>query len=111
MLFLTYVRRQLRHRLRQAVLIGAGLAVAAGLVITISAASASVKNTHAGPAATTAQTRSRPARAGLAVPCRVPAGQGSQVPVTARHSSPVPLPARHGSQVPARGCQVPAPAK
>src|SRR5579862_8889852 len=48
MLFFTYVRLELRHRLRQAVVIAAGLAVGVALVITVSAASAGVKNAQAG---------------------------------------------------------------
>ncbi|HUZ24105.1 MAG TPA: ABC transporter permease [Streptosporangiaceae bacterium] len=43
-MFLTYLRRELRRRARQASLIGAGLAVGIGLVITVTALSAGVKN-------------------------------------------------------------------
>ncbi|MFL6076882.1 MAG: ABC transporter permease [Mycobacteriales bacterium] len=42
MLFFTYLRRELRHRRRQAILIALGLAVGVGLVITVSAASSGV---------------------------------------------------------------------
>jgi ABC-type lipoprotein release transport system permease subunit len=42
MFFLTYLRRELRHRMRQAVVIVAGLAVGVGLVITVTALSSGV---------------------------------------------------------------------
>jgi putative ABC transport system permease protein len=48
MLFLTYLRLELRHRLRQAVLISAGLAVGVALVITVSAVAAGTSNAQAG---------------------------------------------------------------
>jgi putative ABC transport system permease protein len=41
--FLTYLRRELRRRMRQSVFIALGLAVGIGLVVTVSAASAGVK--------------------------------------------------------------------
>ena len=43
-MFFTYLRRELRRRMRQAVFIAVGLAVGVGLVITVTAASAGVKN-------------------------------------------------------------------
>src|SRR5256884_2659940 len=43
MLF-TYLRRELRRRMRQAIFIALGLALGVGLVITVTAASAGVKN-------------------------------------------------------------------
>ncbi|MBO0806831.1 MAG: ABC transporter permease [Actinobacteria bacterium] len=43
MFFITYLRRELRRRLRQAVFISLGLAVGVGLVVTVSAASAGVR--------------------------------------------------------------------
>src|SRR5580693_8139039 len=43
-MFFTYVRRELRRRLRQAVFIALGLALGIGLVITVTAAAAGVKN-------------------------------------------------------------------
>jgi len=43
-MFLTYLRRELRRRARQATLIALGLALGVGLVITVTAASAGVKN-------------------------------------------------------------------
>lgn len=46
-MFLTYLRRELRRRSKQAILIAAGLAVGVGLVITVTAASAGVKNAQA----------------------------------------------------------------
>jgi putative ABC transport system permease protein len=42
--FLTYLRRELRRRMRQTVVIALGLAVGIGLVITISAAATGVRN-------------------------------------------------------------------
>jgi putative ABC transport system permease protein len=42
MFYLTYLRRELSHRRRQALLTAAGLAVGAGLVVTVTAASAGV---------------------------------------------------------------------
>jgi putative ABC transport system permease protein len=42
--FFTYLRRELRRRMRQAVFIALGLALGIGLVITVTAASAGVKN-------------------------------------------------------------------
>jgi putative ABC transport system permease protein len=47
-LFLTYLRFELRHRLRQAIFIAAGLAIGVGLVITVSAAAAGARNAQAG---------------------------------------------------------------
>ncbi len=43
-MFLTYLRRELRRRLRQAAFIALGLAIGVGLVITVTAAAAGVKN-------------------------------------------------------------------
>lgn len=45
--FVTYLRRELRRRLRQAVLIALGLALGVGLVITVTAASAGVEDAQA----------------------------------------------------------------
>ena len=47
MFFFTYLTRELRRRLRQAIFIALGLAVGVGLVITVTAASAGVKNAQA----------------------------------------------------------------
>jgi putative ABC transport system permease protein len=46
-MFFTYLRRELRRRMRQAILISLGLALGIGLVITVTAASAGVKNAQA----------------------------------------------------------------
>jgi ABC-type antimicrobial peptide transport system permease subunit len=43
-MFFTYLRRELRRRMRQAIFISLGLALGIGLVITVTAASAGVKN-------------------------------------------------------------------
>ena len=43
-MFFTYLRRELRRRMRQATFIAIGLALGIGLVITVTAASAGVKN-------------------------------------------------------------------
>ena len=43
-MFFTYLRRELRGRMRQAVFIALGLALGIGLVITVTAAAAGVKN-------------------------------------------------------------------
>ena len=43
MFFITYLRRELRRRMRQAVVIALGLALGIGLVVTVTAASAGVK--------------------------------------------------------------------
>src|ERR1700677_1301794 len=43
MFFLTYLRRELRRRMKQAVVIALGRALGVGLVITVSAASSGVK--------------------------------------------------------------------
>jgi putative ABC transport system permease protein len=43
MFFVTYLRRELHRRMRQAILIALGLAVGIGLVVTVTAASAGVK--------------------------------------------------------------------
>jgi putative ABC transport system permease protein len=43
MFFITYLRRELRRRMRQAIFISLGLAVGIGLVITVTAASAGVR--------------------------------------------------------------------
>ena len=47
MFFMTYLRRELRRRIRQTMLIAAGLAVGIGLVITVTAASAGVRTAQA----------------------------------------------------------------
>jgi putative ABC transport system permease protein len=48
MFFFTYLARELRRRMRQAVFIALGLAVGVGLVITVTAASSGVQNAEAG---------------------------------------------------------------
>ena len=48
MFFFTYLARELRHRLRQAIFIALGLAVGVGLVLTVTAASKGVQNAQAG---------------------------------------------------------------
>ena len=47
MFFATYLRRELRRRMRQAIFVALGLAVGIGLVVTVSAASAGVKKAEA----------------------------------------------------------------
>jgi putative ABC transport system permease protein len=47
MFFLTYLRRELRRRMRQAIFIALGLALGIGLVVTVTAASAGVKKAQA----------------------------------------------------------------
>ena len=47
MFLITYLRRELRRRMRQAILIALGLAVGIGLVVTVTAASAGVKKAQA----------------------------------------------------------------
>jgi putative ABC transport system permease protein len=46
-MFFTYLRRELRWRMRQAVFIALGLALGIGLVITVTAASDGVSNSQA----------------------------------------------------------------
>jgi putative ABC transport system permease protein len=48
MFFVTYLRRELSRRMRQAVVIALGLAVGVGLVVTVSAASAGVARAESG---------------------------------------------------------------
>jgi putative ABC transport system permease protein len=48
MFFITYLRRELRARMRQAVLIALGLALGVGLVVTVTAASAGVTRAESG---------------------------------------------------------------
>ncbi len=48
MFFVTYLRRELRRRMRQAIFIALGLAVGIGLVVTVSSASAGVKKAESG---------------------------------------------------------------
>ena len=45
-MFVTYLRRELRRRMRQAIFIALGLALGIGLVITVTAASAGVSSTQ-----------------------------------------------------------------
>src|ERR1700733_10878394 len=45
-MFLTYLRRELRRRMRQATFIALGLAVGCGLVITVTAASSGVSSSQ-----------------------------------------------------------------
>jgi ABC-type antimicrobial peptide transport system permease subunit len=46
-MFFTYLRRELRRRMRQAIFISLGLALGIGLVITVTAASSGVRNAQA----------------------------------------------------------------
>src|ERR1700744_3733029 len=46
-MFFTYIGRELRRRMRQAIFIAIGLALGIGLVITVTGASAGVKNAQA----------------------------------------------------------------
>jgi putative ABC transport system permease protein len=46
-MFITYLRRELRRRMRQAVVISLGLALGIGLVLTVTAASSGVKTAQA----------------------------------------------------------------
>jgi putative ABC transport system permease protein len=48
MFFLTYLQRELRRRMRQAVFIALGLALGVGLVVTVGAASSGVKKAESG---------------------------------------------------------------
>jgi len=48
MFFITYLRRELRRRMRQAVFIALGLAVGVGLVVSVAAASTGVSKAEAG---------------------------------------------------------------
>jgi putative ABC transport system permease protein len=48
MFFVTYLRRELRRRMRQAIFVALGLAVGIGLVVTVSSASAGVRKAEAG---------------------------------------------------------------
>ncbi len=48
MFFVTYLRRELHRRMRQAIFIALGLAVGVGLVVTVAAASAGVKKAESG---------------------------------------------------------------
>jgi putative ABC transport system permease protein len=48
MFFVTYVRRELRRRMRQAIVIALGLALGVGLVVTVAAAAAGVKKAESG---------------------------------------------------------------
>src|SRR5215469_18296720 len=48
MFFFTYLARELRRRMRQAIFIALGLVVGVGLVITVTAASRGVQNAQAG---------------------------------------------------------------
>jgi putative ABC transport system permease protein len=48
MFFFTYLAKELRRRLRQAIFIALGLAIGVGLVLTVTAASAGVKNAEEG---------------------------------------------------------------
>jgi putative ABC transport system permease protein len=47
MFFVTYLRRELRRRMRQAIFVAFGLAIGVGLVVTVTAASAGVKKAQA----------------------------------------------------------------
>ena len=72
-MFFTYLRRELRRRMRQAVFIALGLALGVGLVITVTAASAGVKNAqgtvlHALYGVGTDVTVTRPPAAGSFTP-------------------------------------------
>ncbi len=79
MFFITYLRRELRRRMRQAIFIALGLAVGVGLVIAVTAASAGVRNAQAGVlkglyGVGTDVTVTAKAQAGSASP---PSGSGS----------------------------------
>ena len=72
-MFFTYLRRELRRRMRQAVFIALGLALGVGLVITVTAASAGVRNAqgtvlHALYGVGTDVTVTKPPKAGSFTP-------------------------------------------
>ncbi len=77
MFFITYLRRELRRRMRQAIFIALGLALGIGLVLTVTAASAGVKKAQAdvlkslygvGTDVTVTGKAPRPAKAGNGPP-------------------------------------------
>jgi hypothetical protein len=86
-MFVTYLLRELRRRMRQAIFIALGLALGVGLVITVTAASDGVRLIggtpgpahcrHAQRPAHRRRLRRRPARGGIAAPC---AGRGRLSP-------------------------------
>lgn len=87
-MFFTYLRRELRRRMRQAVFIGLGLALGIGLVITVTAASAGVKNAqgkvlHALYGVGTDVTVTQPPARGSGAPFRFRVGRATGTPPTA----------------------------
>jgi putative ABC transport system permease protein len=94
MFFVTYVRRELRRRMRQAIFIALGLAAGVGLVVTVTAASAGV---------TKAQSGVLGALYGAATTVTVtgPLWQPSALP----QGTPFPVPGRHGFEI----CLAPPP--
>ena len=107
MLFFTYLRLELRHRLRQAVFIAAGLAVGIALVITVSAVAAGTSDAQAGVlhglyGIGTDMTVTRPYATGDAGP-RAP-GQSGRAPGLPGHQpGPVRRTGRGHHRRPARG--------
>jgi putative ABC transport system permease protein len=85
MFFVTYLRRELRRRMRQAIFVALGLAVGIGLVVTVSAASAGVKKAEASVLSSLY-------------------GVGTDVTVTGQAPQPKKLPAN--GQVPKGGTQI-----
>src|ERR1700739_635855 len=77
MFFFTYLARELRRRLRQAVFIALGLAVGVGLVVTVTAASAGGKNAQAGGLKGLDGARTHVTVTGPAPSTEKPGGSGS----------------------------------
>jgi putative ABC transport system permease protein len=87
-MFFTYLRRELRRRMRQTVFIGLGLALGIGLVITVTAASAGVKNAqgkvlHALYGVGTDVTVTQPPARGSGAPFRFRVGRATGTPPAA----------------------------
>jgi ABC-type lipoprotein release transport system permease subunit len=81
-MFITYLRRELRRRMRQAIFIALGLALGIGLVITVTAASAGVSSSqgtvlHSLYGVGTDITVTRPPTAGSGGPTRFGFGGGN----------------------------------
>jgi putative ABC transport system permease protein len=95
MFFVTYVRSELRRRMRQAISIALGLALGVGLVVTVAAASAGVTQAQS-------QVLSTLYGAATTVTVTGPKWQGSAMP----QGTPFPVVGPHGMEI----CLAPPPA-
>jgi len=83
MFFTTYLGRELRRRMHQAIFVALGLALGVGLVVTVAAASAGVTKAEAGVLAALYGVGTDVTVTGPALPARTPAAPGNGTSIQA----------------------------